>query len=159
MTDFTVRRADAGDIPALSALRLAYLTADCGGYDPALPERLAPYFTAHLNHDCFAAIAEVPKAGAIAAALLVCAELPPNNRYPHGKYATVYSVYTAPEHRGQGIASDMLRLLLDIAAQQGTDRVLLSATEAGMGVYERLGFVRKESHYTEMEYIFDQQKG
>lgn len=159
MTDCTVRKADAGDIPALSALRLAYLTEHCGGYDPALPERLAPYFAAHLNKDCFAAIAELPEAGAVAAALLVCTEMPPNNRFPHGKYATVYSVYTAPEHRRQGVAPAMVRLLLDIAAQQGTDRVLLSTTEAGMRNYKRFGFVRKESHYIEMEYIFDQQKG
>lgn len=153
MSTVQIRMASAGDIPALTALRLAYLADDCGGYPQELPGRLPGYFTAHLGRDCFAAIGADSAGQAVSAAILVCTEMPPNTRFPHGRCGTVYSVYTAPEYRRQGIASAMIRMLLDTAEQQGLDRISLSATDAGRGIYEKAGFVCRASHYTEMEYI------
>lgn len=153
----SVRLGGAGDIPALVKLRLAYLADEHGvpeaSLDPRIAAQLPAYFAAHLNRDCFAALWEAPDGTPAAAALLVTREMPANPSFPTGKAGTVYSVYTAPQYRRQGIASAMIALLLETAEQQRLDRVRLSATDAGKLLYEKLGFTVMAAHYTEMEYI------
>jgi len=50
------------------------------------------------------------------------------------------NVYTEPHWRGQGIARALMRVLMEWATAQGTDRVLLHASDAGRPLYESLGF-------------------
>ena len=152
-----VRTADSADIPALVRLRLAYLADEHGipesALDPRIAGQLPRYFAAHLNRDCFAALYEAPDGIPSAAALLVIREMPANPSFPTGNAGTVYSVYTAPAFRRQGIASAMIRLLTETAEQQHLDRIRLSATASGRRIYECAGFTVMPPHYTEMEYI------
>lgn len=152
-----VRTADSADIPALVRLRLSYLADEHGipesALDPRIAGQLPRYFAAHLNKDCFAALYEAPDGTPSAAALLVTREMPANPSFPTGKAGTVYSVYTAPALRRQGIASAMIRLLTETAEQQHLDRIRLSATASGRHIYESAGFEAVPPHYTEMEYI------
>ncbi|WP_418126214.1 GNAT family N-acetyltransferase [Variovorax sp. 160MFSha2.1] len=53
-------------------------------------------------------------------------------------YATIGLVIVAPELQGQRIGNRMMQALLD---RLGARHVLLHATQAGRGLYERLGFV------------------
>lgn len=55
-----------------------------------------------------------------------------------GEDATIGLVIVAPELQGQRIGNRMMQALLDRLAPR---HVLLHATEAGRGLYERLGFV------------------
>ena len=50
------------------------------------------------------------------------------------------NVYTEPQWRGQGIARALMRVLMEWATAQGTDRVVLHASDAGRPLYESLGF-------------------
>jgi len=50
------------------------------------------------------------------------------------------NVYTEPERRGQGIARALVNVLMKWAAGQGTDRVVLHASDAGRPLYLSLGF-------------------
>src|SRR4051812_41468534 len=50
------------------------------------------------------------------------------------------NVYTEPQWRGRGIARALMRELMRWAAEQGTDRVVLHASDAGRPLYESLGF-------------------
>ena len=52
----------------------------------------------------------------------------------------VVNVYTQPEWRGQGIARALMSVLLQWAAEQGTDRVVLHASDSGRPLYLSLGF-------------------
>ena len=58
-----------------------------------------------------------------------------------------------PDHRRQGIASALMQMLLEKAKALRLDTVTLSASEMGRGIYEKLGFTVKESHFTEMEWF------
>jgi GNAT superfamily N-acetyltransferase len=53
----------------------------------------------------------------------------------------VVNVYTEPDVRGMGIARALMATLLQWATDQGYDRVLLHASDAGRPLYESLGFV------------------
>lgn len=50
------------------------------------------------------------------------------------------SMYTDPAARGRGIASDLVRAMVDWARAHGYRRVYLHASKLGRGVYARLGF-------------------
>ena len=50
------------------------------------------------------------------------------------------NVYTEPQWRGQGIARALMREVMGWASEQGTDRVVLHASDAGRPLYESLGF-------------------
>ncbi len=53
----------------------------------------------------------------------------------------IMSMYTAPEHRGEGIASALVREMVRWAARKGYRRIFLHASDRGRPVYARLGFV------------------
>jgi GNAT superfamily N-acetyltransferase len=50
------------------------------------------------------------------------------------------NVYTEPEWRGKGVARTLMQVLMEWASAQGTDRVVLHASDAGRPLYESLGF-------------------
>jgi GNAT superfamily N-acetyltransferase len=52
----------------------------------------------------------------------------------------VVNVYTEPECRGQGVARALMRVLMEWARANGSDRVVLHASEAGRPLYTSLGF-------------------
>ena len=52
----------------------------------------------------------------------------------------VVNVYTQPEWRGQGIARALMNVLMEWAAEQGADRMVLHASDAGRPLYLSLGF-------------------
>ena len=57
----------------------------------------------------------------------------------------VWSVYTAPEARGRGVARRMMGLLLDEARRRGYEAAMLTVAShnaAARGLYESLGFRR-----------------
>lgn len=53
----------------------------------------------------------------------------------------VWSVYVEPGWRGRGLARQLVTRAVEHLRGIGCSRVLLHASQAGRGVYERLGFV------------------
>src|ERR1700723_3657741 len=53
----------------------------------------------------------------------------------------VVNVYTEPDFRGMGIARALMNTLLKWTTEQGYDRVVLLASDAGRPLYQSLGFV------------------
>ena len=62
------------------------------------------------------------------------------------KTAHLMNVYTNPRYRGQGIASEMLDILLDEAKKKGVTEISLDATEAGRLLYKKFGFRDSEEY-------------
>ncbi len=54
----------------------------------------------------------------------------------------ILSMYTDPEHRGEGIASAIVRASVRYARENGYSRITLHASTMGRPVYRRLGFER-----------------
>ena len=87
----------------------------------------------------------------IATAFLVISEKPANPAFITGKIGTVLNVFTYPEYRKKGIATELLKRLIEEAKAQNVSYIELSATESGKPLYEKLGFQTKQSRYTEMK--------
>ena len=62
------------------------------------------------------------------------------------------NVYTEPAYRRQGIAGQLMEMLLKKAEEMDLSYVNLKATKEGYGLYKKLGFEDGEAVYTDMRY-------
>ena len=67
-------------------------------------------------------------------------EVMPTFSHPTGKRAHLMNVYTDPSRRRQGIARQMVSILIEEAWNRGVTEISLDATEAGRPLYRALGF-------------------
>ncbi len=65
----------------------------------------------------------------------------PSARNPSGANAYITSVYVEPACRRRGIATEMMRRLTGEALLRGCANIMLTATEDGARVYEKIGYV------------------
>ena len=65
---------------------------------------------------------------------------PPGPFYPGNQLAFVYNVYTEPEHRGRGLARQVMSAIHDFCRSRGISSVALNASEFGLPLYEAMGY-------------------
>ena len=65
---------------------------------------------------------------------------PPGPTYPGSRLAFVYNVYTEPEHRGRGLARQVMTAVEDYCRQHGIRSIALNASEFGQPLYEAMGY-------------------
>src|SRR5437763_12013167 len=58
-----------------------------------------------------------------------------------GRQATIVNVFTEPQWRRHGIASLLVKEIVNWSKDQRIDRLLLHASDEGRSLYEKLGFV------------------
>ncbi|MCR5615983.1 MAG: GNAT family N-acetyltransferase [Saccharofermentans sp.] len=76
----------------------------------------------------------------VACASLSFIDIMPTYGHPTGKRAHLMNVYTNPAYRRQGLAREMVQMLIDLAESRGVTEISLDATESGRPLYESLGF-------------------
>ena len=132
------------DVKLLVELRLAYLldqnTKEHLGDLNVLAQKLQEYFEKAIrNGELVAVVAqEQQKIGAVA--MLSVAERPPRTAADSCRVGTIYNVYTYPEYRNRGLATAVMKRLLEEAEKLGLASVDLLASEQGRPLYEKLGF-------------------
>lgn len=146
-----IRKATLEDMSSLIELRIECLR-DMDGLTEEQEERvrgkLEPYFTEHLDRDLIVVVAETPKGKLISTAFLVLSERPANPSFITGKVGILLNVYTYPEHRGKGVATQVVSHLIEESRRIGVSMIELNATPDGKPLYDKLGF--KIPHYTSM---------
>lgn len=138
-----VREVGAADIDLLMDWRMTVLDEVFADEKPWDAEGLAlanrQYYEEHLGLDHIACIASVDGEDIACGAICLQTEMPsPDN--PSGKSAYVMNMYTKPEFRHHGVASDVLRHLIARAQQLGAEKIYLEATDCGAPLYAELGF-------------------
>ncbi len=68
----------------------------------------------------------------------------PTFDHPSGKRAHIMNVYTRNDYRRQGIAQQMLNMLIEEAKQKGVTEISLDATDLGRPLYEKCGFTKTD---------------
>lgn len=135
-----LRRATVEDIPALCEARKRQLVDEGMRPDAPIDDELRCYFEASLADGTLAEWVFEDEGEVVATAAIAFMPFPPAFNNPAGTRGYVTNMYTAPSHRGRGIASRMLPLLMDEARRRGVRKVLLHASAMGKPVYERQGF-------------------
>jgi GNAT superfamily N-acetyltransferase len=70
---------------------------------------------------------------------------PPGPRYPAGRVAYVYNVYTDPLHRGCGLARRIMETIHTFCAASGISSAALNASDFGKRLYESMGYRLSDS--------------
>ena len=94
---------------------------------------------------------------AVGCATMCYIEMMPTYSHPSTKRAHLMNVYTDPARRREGIARQMVSMLIDEAWRRGATEISLDATEAGRPLYLKLGFrdsqecmiLEKENNYSD----------
>lgn len=152
------RTACKNDIDELVRIRMSYIEEDFGENPEEktakIIETLPFYFEKHLGNDLFVFIAENEN-HIISSAMLAVIEKPANPTFPTGKFGNILNVYTERSYRRKGIATKVLKNLLDYSKELNLDFIELKATEDGYPLYKKLGFTERHSSYREMKYFFN----
>lgn len=139
-----VRRAGAGDTPAIVALRMALFRESSEAIgaapDAALAAATRRYFErAPTESGCHTWVVEL--AGeVVAAGSLAHFVRPPYPGNEAGREAYLLNMYTPPEQRGKGCARAIFERIMAFARAEGYGKVWLHATRAGRPLYESAGF-------------------
>lgn len=147
--------AGPSSVSRLIDLRIAYLTEDYGSLssrqEQAIRSQLPDYFNCHLNRDLTVYVAE-ENGEPVATVFLLTVEMPANPSVITGKYGTILNVYTKPDYRRKGISRRLLTMAIHDAEKNGLSFLELDSTQAGLPLYDSLGFLPKTSRYTPLTY-------
>jgi len=146
----TVRAAQAADIPVLAGHRVA-MFRDMGELPPhqeaALERASVSWLHDTLSRGYLAWVAEdgatPPAVIGGAGALLQPTPPRPDEGAPDvelGPEALILNVYVEAGWRRRGVATDLMRAVLDGLAERAIRRIALHASAEGRPLYERLGF-------------------
>ena len=147
----------AQNASGLADIRIKYLREDFPEMTDAeaakIKARLPRYYADHLNCDFFAYLAE-DGGKLVGSAFLTVGELPPNPNFPKGRVGTVLNVFVESDYRRQGIATELMKLLIADAKVMELDYIELKASVEGYPLYKKLGFEETVSSFTPMKLVF-----
>lgn len=140
---FTIRRAVTHDLDAIVDLRMAFLMEeqpDAMDSVSAAREAVRQYVMEKLPKDELLIWFAEAEGRIVGTSGLVFFHKPPTLRNASPMQAYVHNMYTLPEWRGQGIATALLRGIIEYVKSTPARRIWLHASDQGRPIYERLGF-------------------
>ncbi len=148
----TLREVTCKDVPELVDLRMDFLNEISSTPLPTnLKGNIEDYLNKSLvNGTCFGLVAE-DRQHIIAKGLICTYEVLPDEYCPNGIIGKLYSIYTIPEARGQGIMSELIIKLIELAKKKGIQHLYLAAEEKAIPLYKRIGFKLLENEMKLME--------
>ena len=140
-----IRTATKDDIEDLmnvrqEMLRIVNNLSDSETFDTTLIEQSRNYF---LNGNQTTVIA-VDKNKIVGCATISYINIMPTYSHPTGNRAHLMNVYTNKNYRRQGIAKQMVSMLIEEAKSKGATEISLDATEDGRPLYKSLGFTENK---------------
>lgn len=133
------RKAGKEDITQLSKLRKKQLIDEGSLASNDISSELEYYFDSALEGGTLICWGAEEKGEIVATGGLCFFQLPPTFTNPAGHISYITNMYTKPEYRRKGIASKLLELVMDEAAQRN-NKVLLHASNMGRSLYMKTGF-------------------
>ena len=133
------RKAGKEDIMQLSELRKKQLIDEGSLASRDISGELEHYFDSAIEGGTLVCWVAEEKDEIVATGGLCFFQLPPTFTNPTGHISYITNMYTKPDYRRKGIASKLLELVMDEAAQRN-NKVLLHASDMGRPLYRKTGF-------------------
>ena len=135
------RIATENDIDALCELRKKQLIDEGTTPDVNIDEELHEFFHRRFKNDEIVEWVLEDGGEIVATCAILFYEFPPSFTNKTGIKGYITNVYTKPELRKRGIATEMLGFLTKEAKKRGVKKLLLAASDLGRPVYEKFGFI------------------
>jgi ribosomal protein S18 acetylase RimI-like enzyme len=152
-----VKKAGLADIEVIVELRKKFISELHPEYDSTklkdIGDGTRSYLQAHLklgDYLCYLGIDESGNVFCTAAILAYL--LPPLDSAAVRKIGHVLNVWTDPTFRKQGYGSQLIESMIEGAEAEGFTRLVLNATDQGLGLYKKYGF--KEPSMQSMQLAF-----
>ena len=147
------RKAVMGDIPELVRLRMDFSEESNQFFKRELTDEMreilrftnADYFSSGLLDGTLVVFLAEADGKIVGTSGLMFWRHLPSPAALDGRRAVIANMYTLPEYRGKGIATELMRLQIEEAKARGVKLINLSATAMGRAVYEKLGFEADEN--------------
>ena len=136
-----IRRAEVKDVDKLVEIRQDFqqlMKGTRGG--PDFVRAVKDYLTEGIADGTAVVWLAQEKERIVSCAMLCCVKEMPIQANPSGRIGYIHNVFTLSEHRGQGLAEQLVIHCLHSAKEWGAGRVRLGASEQGRPLYEKLGF-------------------
>ena len=135
-----MRLAVPEDAEALAEARVKQLLDEGSEMRYDTRADMADYFRRRIADGGYLAWIAEADGRLIATAAVLLQEYPPSIDWHGERRGYVTGVYTVPEWRGRGLASELVGRIVEEARARGLGNLWLLASREGRGVYERLGF-------------------
>lgn len=143
-----IRKADLSDAETFLRFRIAMRTERDTGFDQTkndfIPNTLR-FFEKNIASGDFVLFFMEDGDTVVAISAISVYETPPTQRMKTGRMAYLSSMYTLPEYRKKGLASQLLDRAVKEAVARGCDKVTLNASPMGRSLYLKYGF--KDAEY------------
>lgn len=137
------RQAMINDIPILVDLRKQQLLDE--GVEPLteIDEELDNFFYEKLNDNSLVEWLALENNEVIATAAIIFYQFPPVYTNKAGTKGYIANIYTKPEYRKMGIATNLLKKVINEAKTRGVSKLFLIASKDGRKLYQNFGFESK----------------
>jgi GNAT superfamily N-acetyltransferase len=154
MENVTIRLVEEGDIPVMTAHRLAYLVEMQGEREPEylqhLERELAEYFRTHIQSGSFFALVAESEEQILGYGAMVLRSIPGDLNKPSYLEGDILNMYTLPHARRQGVGKLILEALLEKAQAMGMSKIGLHTSKDGEHLYRNYGFREPVYPYLEL---------
>ena len=134
------RTATLDEIALLAELRKRQLVDEGISPDQDIDEELTGFFEAKMKDGSLVEWVAVDEDRIVATAAIAFYDFPPTYTNRTGVRGYITNMYTAPSHRGRGIATALLDRLIAEARARKVEKVWLCASKMGRPVYLKYGF-------------------
>ena len=136
------RRFTNEDLETFITMRINQLREEGAADDIDLKPALNDYYTRHLADGTFISWLAVDDNKIIGTSGMSLVEKPPYYGCPNGKIGLLSSMFVDKTYRRQGIAKQLLSLVVDEARKYGCGTVQITASDMGVLLYTDFGFVK-----------------
>lgn len=130
------------DLDTFIKMRINQLREEGTTEDIDLKPALGDYYTRHLADGTFISWLAVEDNKIIGTSGMSFVEKPPYYGCPSGKIGLLSSMFVEKTYRRQGIAKQLLSLVIDEARKYGCGTVQITASDMGVLLYTDFGFVK-----------------
>ena len=139
------RELEQKDLDKFICLRQAQLQAEGTKPTTDLTKPLKAYYEKHIADGTFKSWVATDNGEIIATSGMSFIEKPPTYGNPSGKFGILSSMHTLEAYRRKGIAKKLLGLVIDEAKGHGCGVVQVTASKAGVLLYDAFGFEKYEN--------------
>ncbi|MBR4346933.1 MAG: GNAT family N-acetyltransferase [Oscillospiraceae bacterium] len=139
------RKLSENELDTFIRMRIDQLREEGAKEDIDLYPALKDYYTRHMADGTFAAWLALDGDKIIGTSGMSFVEKPPYFACPSGRIGLLSSMFTDKEYRRKGIASELLKRVVDEARNYGCTTVQITASDMGVKLYTAFGFTHNNN--------------